>query len=164
MKTLIQKCIDGDRYAQNKLYRTYMPAMFAICIKYTKTKQDAEDALQNGFMKVFINLQKFRGEGSFDGWMKRIFINESLSLWRATKVYEDLQQNIKDQTETGLDKLYEQDLKKEIISIPIGYRKVFQMFNFGYTHREIGKALNINESTSKSQYFRARKWLMNRVA
>lgn len=164
MNTLIQKCIEGDPQSQKKLYHNYLPVMSDICRKYTRTPQDAEDALQNGFMKVFSHLSQFRDEGSFEGWMKRIFINESLVLWRTARSYVSVHENIRDRTETILDKLYEQDIKKKVLGIPTGYQKVFQMFTAGYSHSEIGKVLNINESTSKSQYFRARKFLMKTVA
>lgn len=161
---LIQACLNNNRQAQKALYDHFAPAMYNICKKYSKTTQDAEDIMQNGFMKVFYKLHTFRGNGCFEGWMKRIFINESIEYSRRRNKYENIEDTETDKSASGLHNLYKQDLQNEIQMLPSGYRRVFQMFTDGYSHKEIGNVLQIAESSSKSQYCRARKILIKKIA
>jgi RNA polymerase sigma factor (sigma-70 family) len=160
-RNLIQNCINGDRKSQKQLYEFYASRMFAICLNYSKNLPDAEDVLQDGFIKLFNNLHKFRYDGSFDGWVRRIFVNTSIEHLRRKRFpasdLDGLENKIKDKHITSLDALYEKDLMKVTSRLSTGYKTVFHLYAVeGYSHAEIGKKLGIAESTSKSQYARAK--------
>jgi len=161
---LIQSCIAGNPAAQLELYETYSPTMFGICLRYSSDYHSAEDLLQDGFIKAFNNIDRFRGNGSFEGWLKRIFINTAIEQYRKNKRLSFLplerdQQISSDQT-NALDELAVQDLLKLLQKTPTGYRTVFNLYAVeGYNHREIGELLGISEGTSKSQLARARVFI-----
>lgn len=165
---IISKCKKGDRKAQNLLFRQYAPVLKSICLRYMKNEVDAEDALIKGFYKIFSNLKAYSGLGSFEGWMKRIVINECLMLLRKnnnlsmTIPIEDAKgQNMK---VDFVDTLTYEDILKLLDELPTGYRTVFNMYVIeGYKHREIGEALGISINTSKSQLILARKKLQELV-
>ena len=158
---LIEGCIKGERKSQKALYDQFSAKMFAICLRYSKNQMDAEDILQDGFVKLFNNLHRFRGEGSFDGWVRRIFVNTAIEHIRRknlnTTVGEGLENSVADKHTNALDNLYEKDIIKSSNTLSDGYRTVFNLYAVeGYTHKEIGELLGISENTSKSQYSRAK--------
>jgi RNA polymerase sigma-70 factor (ECF subfamily) len=165
---LIKGCISGDRKMQEILYYKYSPKMYSVCLRYSSNADDAQDLLQDGFIKVFKNLEKFRGEGSFEGWMRRIFVNTSIEQFRRkTKlatVSETKETNIEDKEWSALDTIAEKDIIKIIQKLSPGYKQVFNMYVIeGYTHKEIGDILGISEGTSKSQLARAKVILQKMV-
>ena len=142
-------------------------------MRYAKNKDEAEDILQEGFIKVFSNLKKFRGEGSFEGWIKRIMVNTAINHYqRNLKHYfhnqlEDIQEAIGEFNDEDFhpdDNISRKKLLSLIQELPEGYRFVFNLYVFeDYSHKEIAETLNISVNTSKTQLFKARKWLMKRV-
>jgi RNA polymerase sigma factor (sigma-70 family) len=164
---LIQSCIRGKREAQYQLYNLLSGKMFAVCLRYSNDRESAEDILQEGFVKVFQNMEKFRGEGSFEGWVRRIFVNTAVEHFRKnTKMMPVVSL---DAVSYGLE--YEaphhnldlEDLMKFIQTLSPGYRTVFNLYVIeGYSHKEIGEMLKISEGTSKSQLARAR-YLLQRM-
>lgn len=161
---LIQNCINGDRKSQKELYDMFASKMYTVCLRYAKNQMDAEDVLQEGFVKLFNNLHRFRGEGSFDGWVRRIFVNTAIEHLRRrtlnTTGSEGIENSIKDKQQNGLDNLYEKDLISTANTLSDGYRTVFTMYAIeGYSHKEIASQLGITESTSKSQFSRAKALL-----
>ena len=160
-KSLIENCINGNRKSQKQLYDFFSPKMYAICLRYAKNQMDAEDILQDAFVKLFNNLYKFRGEGSFEGWVRRIFVNTAIEHLRRNNIKttdgEGLENAIVDKHESALDSLYKKDLIKTVTKLSEGYRTVFNLYAIeGYSHKEIAKKLGITESTSKSQFSRAK--------
>lgn len=165
---LIESCIQGERKSQKQLYEMFAPKMFSICMRYAKQQVDAEDVLQEGFVKLFNNLHRFRGEGSFDGWVRRIFVNTAIEHIRKknvnTDLGESLENSVVDKHCNALDKLYERDLIKTSQTLSDGYKTVFTLYAVeGYSHKEIANQLGITESTSKSQFSRAKALLRNIV-
>jgi RNA polymerase sigma-70 factor (ECF subfamily) len=163
---IVENCIKGERSSQKALYEMYSSKMFAICLKYSKNQMDAEDILQEGFVKLFNNLARFRGEGSFEGWVRRIFVNTAIEHIRRKKlnttVGEGMENNIADKHSNALDNLYEKDIIKSSQTLSDGYRTVFNLYAIdGYSHKEIASKLGITESTSKSQFSRAKALLRN---
>ena len=163
---LIENCISGNRKSQKELYDMYAPKMFAICLRYTKNQMDAEDTLQEGFVKLYNNLHRFRGEGSFDGWVRRIFVNTAIEHIRKKNLNitngEGLENSIADKHKSALDNLYEKDIIKTSMKLSEGYRTVFNLYAVeGFSHKEIANHLGITESTSKSQFSRAKAILRN---
>src|SRR3954447_6319811 len=160
-KALIENCVNGNRKSQKELYDMFSPKMYAICLRYTKNQMDAEDILQDAFVKLFNNLYKFRGEGSFEGWVRRIFVNTAIEHLRRNTVKfsesEGFENAIADKQKSALDSLYEKDLIKTSMKLSEGYRTVFNLYAVeGYSHKEIAQKLGITESTSKSQFSRAK--------
>ncbi len=146
---------------QKLLYDQYADSMFAVCIRFTNNKEDAQDILQEGFLKVFRNLHNFREDGSFEGWIRKIIKNTALTYLRDNKKYNhqaDLNFGIEDKEHNALDKLAEKDIVNIVTTLPSGYRKIFVMHIIeGYNHREIASILDCSEGTSKSQFYRSRK-------
>lgn len=162
--SLIENCLTGDRKSQKALYELYAPKLFPVCLRYTKNQMDAEDVLQDGFIKLFNNLHKFKGEGSFDGWVRRIFVNTAIEHLRRKKLEtrdcEFFENTILDKEPGALDNLYNKDLLKTSENLSRGYQTVFHLYAIeGFSHQEIAKKLGITESTSKSQFCRARALL-----
>ncbi len=168
--SLIKACSNGDNKAFKKIYDKHSGIMYSICLRYMTNEDEAKDALQEGFIKVFKNIGKFSFSGSFEGWMKRIFVNTSIELIRKRRAHLDVAElnaneiKLTSKIETGT-----MDAEKMMLlvqQLPMGYRTVFNMFVVdGYSHKEISEYLGINENTSKSQLFKARKqlqvWLKN---
>lgn len=162
--SLIASCLNGDRKSQKALYELYAPKQYSICFQYTKNAMDAEDVLQDGFIKLFSNLHKFKGEGSFEGWMRRIFVNTAIEHLRRkkyeTKDCESFGNTILDKEPSALDILYKKDLLKSSQNLSRGYRTVFDLYAVqGFSHQQIAQQLGISESTSKSQFSRAKALL-----
>lgn len=165
---LIRGCIEGNRRMQEILYQRFASKMYAVCLRYAGNADDAQDLLQEGFIKVYNNLQKFRGEGSFEGWIRRIFINTSIEHFRRKTnlrtVNETEETGIEDKSLTALDNLGEKDILKLIQELSPGYRTVFNLYVVeGYAHKEIASMLGISEGTSKSQLARAKNILQDLV-
>lgn len=167
---IIQNCIEGDRNAQTSLYRLFAPGMFSICQRYTQSRQDAEDILQEGFIKAFQHLKQYRFDGSFEGWLRRIMINCALQKYRSQTHLHIVISNQEDQEETYFfDEVITTNLSvKELTGLvqllPAAYRMVFNLFVFeGMKHKEIAQMLGITEGTSKSNLFDARMILQKAV-
>ncbi len=165
---LITGCLRGERRFQEGLYNQHGSTMFSICLRYANDYYQAEDMLQEGFIKVFNNLKSFRSEGSFEGWMKRIFVNTAIEWLRRNKVMNEMQEienvPLHIVQEDCFSQLAADDLMKLIQSLSPGYRTVFNLYAIeGYSHKEIGEMMNINEGTSKSQLARARYILQKMV-
>ncbi len=167
-KQLIKKSGLGNREAQKRLYEKYAPKMLGVCRQYIKDLHFAEDVMINGFVKVFKNLDTFRFEGSFEGWIRRIMVRESISFLRKKQfvVYDD---EIVDRGSGQHFSFVITDMNVEHIQclideLPDGYKTVFVMYAIeGYKHKEIGELLEISESTSKSQLFKARRILQEKL-
>lgn len=167
-KPIISECIDGSRKAQSMLYHQFAPKMFGVCLRYAKDATEAEDNLQDGFIKVFANLKNFRHDGSLEGWIRRIMINVSLEKLRKqhllypvedVAVYDTV--NFSDDV---LAKIAAEDLMKLIQQLPPRYRMVFNLYVIeGYSHQEIAQEMSITQGTSKSNLARAREILKKKI-
>lgn len=161
---LIKGCVKGDRAAQKALYERYCRKMMVACQRYAKSTQEAEDALQEGFLKVFASLKSFRGDARLDTWITRIMINTALNAQRQ-KLYllpmvDITEMNLPEDEEISLAAFNLSELIAMIQSLPDGCRLVFNLFAIeGYNHKEIAGMLGISEGTSKSQYSRAKSLL-----
>ena len=161
---LIQGCLNLDPTAQKQLYEKYSAKMFGVCLRYVKDYNEAEDVLITAFMKVFDRLVQYKGQGSFEGWIRRVTINEALTFLRKNRnMYLEVEIEKVDR-EPEFQKLENEleveDLLNMVKRLPEGYRTVFNLYAIeGYTHKEIAKKLEINVNTSKSQLSRARKLL-----
>jgi len=165
---LIDGCIKGNRQMQELLYHRFSPKMYAVCLRYSGNTEDARDLLQEGFIKIFKNLSKYRGDGSFEGWIRRIFVNTSIEHFRKKvhlhDVTETQEKTIEDKEWNVLDNLAEKDIIKMIHDLSPGYKAVFNLHVIeGYSHKEIADILGINEGTSKSQLARAKMVLKKMV-
>ena len=166
-KQLIAKAGAGNRAAQKRLYELHAPHMLSVCRQYLRHLEQAEEAMCNGFLKVFKNLNSFRGEGSFEGWIRRIMVRESISYIRAKSKLQfvDLEYVQKNETYDAADSnIGTEEIQRLIDELPEGYRTVFVLHAVeGYKHGEIADLLQISESTSKSQLFKARKMLQQQL-
>ncbi len=165
---LIRGCLEGDRRMQEELYRRLSPRMYAVCLRYAGNAEEAEDILQEGFIKVFKKLDSYRGEGSFEGWVRRVFVNTAIEHFRRKRylqpVTEKEENTIEGKSLSALDELGEKDILELVQQLSPGYRTVFNMYVVeGYTHKEIGDLLGISEGTSKSQLSRAKVILQDMV-
>ncbi len=164
-KELIEKCIKGERAAQELLYKTYSRKVKGICLRYARTVFEAEDILQESFIKIFTNLKKYNYSGPFEAWIRRIVLNTAIDFYKSN-LYLENQVNIDETRENELspstiaDNLSEQELLKLLSTLPDGYRVVFNLYAIeGFSHKEIGELLNISEGTSKSQLSKARNYI-----
>ncbi len=164
---LIKACIEGDRRMQKELYYRFSPKMYAVCLRYMGNADDAQDILQEGFIKIYKNLERFRGDGSFEGWVRRIFVNTAIEQIRKKKMDVSLtekEETIEYKSVSAVDTINEKDLLKIVSGLSPGYRSVFNMYVVeGFSHKEIGELLGISEGTSKSQLARARMILRDRI-
>lgn len=168
-KKLIEECKKGNNQALKELYETYAPRMLGVCYRYAGNRELAEDMFHDGFMTVFAKIGSFRSEGSFDGWIRRVFVNTSLEHIRKNKKMRE-HQEITDRTviledsPSALEDMSAESIMSVVERLPDGFRVIFNMYAIdGYSHAEIAKELNINESTSRSQYSRARAILMQEL-
>ena len=167
---LIKGCINGDRRMQEELYTRFAPKMYAVCLRYANNADDAQDLLQEGFIKIYRNLHRFRAEGSFEGWIRRVFVNTSIEHFRKksarlSMVSEKEENTIEDTDITALESLAEKDIIAIVQELSPGYRTVFNLYVIeGYSHKEIVELLGISEGTSKSQLARAKSVLQKKVA
>ena len=164
---LIKRAIQKNRSAQERLYSLYAPKMLSVCRYYIKDIHFAEEVMLNGFLKVFSNLNKFENAGSFEGWIRKIMIRESISFLRKQKHIEFSVDEIELNSEP-INSIYSlidvEEIQYLIDALPDGYKMVFVMYAIeGYKHHEIGEMLKISEGTSKSQLFKARKMLQQKI-
>ena len=166
---LLEGCRKGKASAQRGLYDRLAPKMLGVCLRYIKDREEAEHVMIGGIVKVFEKLDQFKSEGSFEGWVRRIVVNDCLMYIRKNRNMS-LETDIDtahDSIDLGVmeDTLNAEDLLKLIAELPIGYRTVFNLYAVeGYSHAEIAEQLDISENTSKSQLSRARKWLQTKLA
>jgi len=165
---IIEGCILGNPRMQRMLYEKFSPKMYALCIRYAGNTDDAQDILQDGFVKVFGNIARFKGTGSFEGWIRRIIVNTAIEHFRKKNTLQVIDEHTENQLaddHTNIFNLLEAKELLEIIkSMPAGYRTVFNLYAVeGYTHKEIAAMMNLTEGTSKSQYARAKNWLQERI-
>lgn len=167
-KSLIAKANKGNQKAQHQLFELFAPKMLSVCRQYLKNNALAEEVMLSGFLKVFTHLESFKSEGSFEGWIRRIMVNESISQLRKEKKLQFKEEEI---LENSLDlvayietEIEVNEIQKLIDQLPSGYKTVFVLYVVeGYKHSEISEMLEISEGTSKSQLFKARKMLQNRI-
>jgi RNA polymerase sigma factor (sigma-70 family) len=164
---LLHDCLKGKESAQRELYTHFAHAMLGLCYRYTKSMADAEDVLQEGFIKVFKNLHQFNGSGPLGGWIRRIMVNTAINYLKSQSRYQyDLsfaEESLHPVSDDNPDlMLNAKELADLIRQLPTGYQTIFNLRAVeGYTHVEIGKILGIHEGTSKSQYARARALLIS---
>lgn len=164
---LVKRCLENDSIAQKKLFDTYAGRMMGVCLRYANDRDEAQDVLQMGFIKVFEKLSQFSGKGSLEGWIRRIVVNAALDNIRRNKhTQDDVSMDKVDfmvyDNVNAIDGLAAKDLLKLINNMPDGFKAVFNMYAIeGYTHKEIAEELGISVNTSKSQYSRARTYLQN---
>ncbi len=163
---LIQKCLKQDRQAQHLLYTQYAKAMMGICYRYTKSIEDAEDVLQEGFIKVFKNLEKYRGDADLFFWIKRIMINTAITYITKHNRYKNewLQEeqvlHITSNDDAEIN-MHAKELIDCIRNLPSGYQTIFNLVAVeGFSHVEVGELMNVNVNTVRSQYKRARTMLI----
>lgn len=169
LEDLVKGCQEGKRQSQELLYKTTSAKMLGICMRYAKDQFEAEDMMQTGFVKVFKKLADYRGEGSFEGWMRRIMVNTSIEFYRKnlrSLSVVDIDETHEQQASTSFDmsSINVKDLMRLIQNLSNGYRLVFNMYAIeGYSHKEIAQELGITEGASKSQLSRARAILREQV-
>ena len=163
--SLIQACKQNDAAAQRELYNRFSGLLFGVCYRYAICKDDAEDMLQEGFIKIFNRIGSFEKKGNFEGWMKRVIVHNCINYLKKNKKFSDI---------IGLESAYELEAKEESVAskllgkqvmeclmmMPIGYRTIINLYAIeGYSHKEIGDMLEVAESTSRSQYIRGKNVL-----
>ena len=165
-KQLVKECLKGNVQAQRQLYNQYADYMMGVCFRYTKSQTDAEDVLQEGFMRVFTNLHQYRGDGELGAWIRRIMVHCSINYLKKNVHYRNdmvfMEPSLHPvSTETPDVKINAKQLAELIRQLPPGYQTIFNLYAVeGYNHVEIGKIFGIKESTSRSQYARARALLI----
>jgi RNA polymerase sigma factor (sigma-70 family) len=165
---LIEGCISGNRRMQAELYQRFAAKMYGVCLRYAGNAEEAEDILQEGFIKIYNKIASFRREGSFEGWVRRVFVNTAIEHYRR-KIYLQPITAHEEATIEGkylsvLDSLAEKDIIQLVQQLSPGYRTVFNMYVVeGYTHKQIAEELGISEGTSKSQLSRAKQILQDLV-
>ncbi len=166
---IVAGCMRHEPLAQRRLYELFAPKMMALCYRYAQHRDEAEDMLQEGFIKIFQNIEKYNNQGSLEGWIRRIIVNTAIDIIRHNKALQlvsPLNDNISENTvdDNIVDTLEVEYLLKIIQDLPDGYRIVFNMFAIeGYSHAEIADLLHVNESTSRSQFTRAKALLKKRI-
>jgi RNA polymerase sigma factor (sigma-70 family) len=167
---IVAACQKGERSAQKALYELFAPKMMGVCMRYAADRESAEDFLQDGFIRVFEKIEKFRFEGSFEGWMRRVIVNMIIESFRKKKIETELTDDFPDFDESESVDEEESDvptlnsLLELIRQLPARYRLVFNLYVLEErTHDEIAKELGISSGTSKSNLSRARKWLQERL-
>ena len=168
VEDLLSRCLKNDRSAQEELYRMFADKMYNVAIIYTKDEDDACDVLQEGFIKVFKNLDRFSNEGSFEGWVRRIIVNTALELYRKKQAESENKTFYSQHLEVHVNNIIENLSAKEIIrkvnNLPSKAQMVLKLFAIeGYSHKEIASQLAITEGTSKSQLNYARQLLKEEI-
>ena len=170
---ILKGCREGKRVAQKQLYEKYASVMLAICLRYSKNRDEAEDLIQEGFLKIFQNINTFRNHGSFEGWIKRIMINHALNQYKKNRKIpfaedvETINENeilLRDEEVENIEPVPAETLLAMIQSLPEGYRMVFNLYVFEeYSHKEIAETMNFSENTSKTQLMKARRQLQKKI-
>ncbi len=171
LEKVIFDCKRQKRKAQVLLYKQYSSQLLGVCMRYVADKSEAEDILQDAFLKIFNNIKEYNGKGHFEGWMRKIVVNTAITHFHKHKKHyyhddiddvedADVMYNITPETEYD-----EKELLKLLNKMPDGYRVIFNLYAVeGFKHKEIAEKLNIEENTSKSQYLRAKKWLVKEMS
>jgi RNA polymerase sigma-70 factor (ECF subfamily) len=166
---LAKGCLEGKREYQLALYKKYAPTMMSVCLRYTDSRNDAEDVMQEGFIKVFERIGQWQNSGPLGGWIRTVMVNTALSNYRSNAKWNQTtdveeQHHLQAEDISALEHIQADDLMKVISSMPTGYRTVFNLFAVeGYGHKEIGEMLGVTENTSKTQYLKARVWLQKTI-
>ncbi len=166
LEKLIKKCKQRDVKSQSEVYHLFAGKLFALCLKYSRNYQEAQDNLQDGFITIFNKIDQYQFKGSFEGWLKRIMVNTALQKYRQKNVLNLITDEIPEEVEVEVDEMsLSLDYLLSIIQeLPNRYRLVFNMYVLdGYSHREISEMLEISEGTSKSNLSRARQILKKKV-
>jgi RNA polymerase sigma-70 factor (ECF subfamily) len=164
-EVLLQGCIKNDASAQQELYQRCSPKMLSVCYRYAKNREDAEDMLQEGFIKVFSQISKFEKRGSLEGWILRIMVHTCINHLKKNKKFNDnvdlaYDGNLVVREDYIPSIIQAKQIVETIRTLPVGYRTVLNLYAIeGYSHKEIGQLLDIEESTSRSQYTRAKSML-----
>ena len=164
-EAMVQGCIRKDPVCQQELYRRFSPAMLSVCYRYAKHREDAEDMLQEGFIKVFTQIGQFQHKGALEGWIRKIMVHTCINILKKNRKFADSVDLIHASSlpirEDHIPSIMQAKQVVECIRmLPLGYRTVLNLFAIeGYSHREIGHMLEIEESTSRSQYTRAKTML-----
>jgi len=161
-QTLIAGCLHNDAAAQRELYNHYSSKMLSVCYRFAHNREDAEDMLQEGFIKVFTQMHTFQNKGAFEGWIRRIIVHTCINFLKKHKKFADSVEldyantiNVKEESLPSL--MQAKQIVEAIRLLPIGYRTVLNLYAIeGYSHKEIGEMLDIQESTSRSQFTRAK--------
>ena len=162
-------CLQNDRKQQEALYRALAPKMLAVCMRYANDKDEAQDILQEGFIKMFNNVHKYRGDGNLEGWIRRIMVHTAISRYRKLKpmvLVEDMaEEGAMSTAAQNANNLEVNDLMKLVQQLPQAYRSVFNMYAVeGYSHQEIGNKLGITELLSRTTLYRARNILKEKLS
>ncbi len=165
---IIEGCLRKDQRAQKQLYDLYAPKLFAVCLSYSYDYEEAQDNLHDGFIKIFTHLKQYKGEGSFEGWMRRVMVNTSLERYRRRHkmkmISEDIRAEAPQTVEHILEGISAREILEAVQDLSPQYRMVFLLYAVeGYSHKEIGDKLAISEGTSKSNLSRARMVLQERL-
>ncbi|MBY0537447.1 MAG: sigma-70 family RNA polymerase sigma factor [Chitinophagaceae bacterium] len=164
-EAILQGCLQNDAAAQRELYHKYSPKMLAVCYRFAHNREDAEDMLQEGFIKVFSQIHTFRNQGAFEGWIRRIMVHTCINHLKKNKRFNESVDLIHANTIQIREELLPSIVQaKQIVEcirlLPMGYRTVLNLYAIeGYNHKEIAEMLDIEESTSRSQYTRAKQML-----
>ncbi|MDD2327267.1 MAG: RNA polymerase sigma factor [bacterium] len=172
---LIIACKKQDRNAQKVLYERYAPVMMTVCLRYSKEEETARDLLHDGFIRAFTQIGSFRGKGSFEGWLRRIFVNLALENYRKEKqknrfleeysLLKSADLEVPDDDPLDIGDIPREEVLEMIRELPPGYRTVFNLFIFEeMSHREIAEMLGIHEAASRSQFFRAKSLLQKKIS
>ena len=166
---LVKDCLQNNRQAQQQLYKLYAPALLGVCYRYTKSIEDAEDVLQEGFIKIFKNLDKYRNEGELAAWMRRIIVNTALtylnkhSRYKKEMIFDAIQLHPVTDENPEIN-LNTKQLIETIRKLPAGYQAIFNLVAVeGYSHVEVTGLLNMNINTVRSQYKRARSMIIKNL-
>lgn len=163
---IIKDCQANSIKAQEQLYRLLAPKLFAVCLKYSRSRADAEDNLQDGFLILFDKIGQYRFQGSFEGWAKRVMVNNVLQKYRTHGIFDLVSENFPEEAdvEVEAEDISMEFLMKIIQELPDRYRMVFNLYvTDGYSHKEIGEMLGITDGTSKSNLARARMILKEKI-
>jgi RNA polymerase sigma factor (sigma-70 family) len=166
-KKIVEGCLKNNRQMQSELYKMFAPRMYGVCLRYAGNSFDAQDILQEGFVKVFGNLKNFKWNGSLEGWMKRIFVHAALDKYRNTINHlsvDGMEEDVTDHQPSAIDTLSEKEILALIQQLPDQYRMVFNLYILeGMSHQDISQALNIGVSTSRSNLARAKTLLREKL-
>lgn len=166
---VIDLCIKGDRLAQKVIYDRLASRMYPLCIRYVGDRDVAQDILQEGFITLFSKIDSYKGNGSFEGWARKIFVNTALMYLRkkdALKMSDELEnaRGLSTDIASQMENIGYKELMKLVTALPPGFRTVFNMYVVeGYSHKEIAEMLSITETTSRTQLSRARVWLQSKI-
>ncbi len=165
LEQIIKDCKKNHPKAQEQLYQLFAKKLFGVCLKYSRNYEDAQDSLQDGFLLIFRKIEQFTGKGSFEGWAKRVIINNALQKFKGVRFMEVLDENVSEiEVEIEDEKISLDYLLQIIHELPDQYRIVFSLYVLdGYSHKEISEMLNISTGTTKSNLFRARLILKEKI-